>query len=114
MLTIRAMADGKGYSARHLEHSDYYAEGERVTGRWYGRAAELLGLQGDVRQEDGEAIREGLDPGTGVFLRQRQSADRTGADGEGPVARAPSLRLHHFSTEINFDHGDCGRRQEAH
>ena len=37
MLTIRAMADGKGYSARHLEHSDYYAEGERVTGRWCGR-----------------------------------------------------------------------------
>ena len=82
MLTIRAMSDGKGYSARHLEHSDYYAEGERVTGRWCGRGAELLGLQGDVRQEDFEALREGLDPGTGVFLRQRQSADRTGADGE--------------------------------
>ena len=82
MLTIRAMADGKGYSARHLEHSDYYAEGERVTGRWCGRAAELLGLQGDVRQEDFEALRQGLDPATGVFLRQRQSADRTAADGE--------------------------------
>ena len=24
MLTIRAMSDGKGYSSRHLEHSDYY------------------------------------------------------------------------------------------
>ena len=82
MLTIRAMADGKGYSARHLEHSDYYAEGERVTGRWYGRGSELLGLQGDVRQEDFEALREGLDPATGAFLRQRQSADRTGPDGE--------------------------------
>jgi conjugative relaxase-like TrwC/TraI family protein len=82
MLTIRAMADGKGYSARHLEHSDYYAEGERVTDRWCGRGSELLGLQGDVRQEDFEALRQGLDPGTGVFLRQRQSADRTRADGE--------------------------------
>ncbi len=82
MLTIRAMADGKGYSARHLEHSDYYAEGERVKGRWCGRGAELLGLQGDVRQEDFEALRQGLDPATGVFLRQRQSADRTAADGE--------------------------------
>ena len=38
MLTIRAMSDGKGYSSRHLEHSDYYAEGERVTA--CGRAAE--------------------------------------------------------------------------
>src|SRR5205823_465342 len=44
MLTIRAMSDGKGYSARHLEHSDYYAEGERVVGRWFGRGTELLGL----------------------------------------------------------------------
>jgi conjugative relaxase-like TrwC/TraI family protein len=82
MLTIRAMSDGKGYSARHLEHSDYYAEGERVTGCWHGRGAELLGLQGDVRQEDFEALREGLDPATGAFLRQRQSADRTGPDGK--------------------------------
>ncbi len=82
MLTIRAMADGKGYSARHLEHSDYYAEGERVRGHWCGRGAEMLGLKGDVRQEDFEALREGLDPRTGVFLRQRQSSDRTGADGE--------------------------------
>jgi conjugative relaxase-like TrwC/TraI family protein len=82
MLTIRAMTDGKGYSARHLEHGDYYAEGERVKGRWCGRGAELLGLQGDVRQEEFEALREGLDPETGAFLRQRQSADRTGPDGE--------------------------------
>jgi hypothetical protein len=28
MLTIRAMSDGKGYSARHLEHNDYYAEAD--------------------------------------------------------------------------------------
>jgi conjugative relaxase-like TrwC/TraI family protein len=82
MLTIRAMTDGKGYSARHLEHSDYYAEGERVKGQWRGRGAELLGLKGDVRQEEFEALREGLDPESGEFLRQRQSADRTGPDGE--------------------------------
>jgi hypothetical protein len=39
MLTIRAMPDGSGYPARHLEHSDYYAEGERVIGQWQGRRA---------------------------------------------------------------------------
>jgi hypothetical protein len=32
MLTIRAMSDGKGYSSRHLEHADYYAEGEAWLG----------------------------------------------------------------------------------
>jgi conjugative relaxase-like TrwC/TraI family protein len=81
MLTIRAMSDGSGYSERHLEHSDYYAEGERVIGTWQGRGAELLGVSGEVDSEQFEAIRQGLDPNTGEFLRQRHSADRIGADG---------------------------------
>ncbi len=78
MLTIRAMSDGKGYSSRHLEHSDYYAEGERVTGVWQGRGAELLGLSGAVKTDDFEALRQGLDPRTKEFLRVRHSADRDG------------------------------------
>src|ERR1035438_5994299 len=82
MLTIRAMSDGKGYSSRHLEHSDYYAEGERVTGQWYGRGAELLGLSGAVDSEDFEALRQGLHPQTNAFLRVRHSADRTTSSGK--------------------------------
>src|SRR5580700_6950701 len=81
MLTIRAMSDGKGYSSRHLEHSDYYAEGERVAGVWQGRGAELLGLDGAVKTEDFEALRQGLDPRTKEFLRVRHSSDRTAVDG---------------------------------
>ena len=81
MLTVRAMSEGKGYSSRHLEHSDYYAEGERVTGVWQGRGARLLGLDGPVKTEDFEALRQGLDPGTNEFLRVRHSADRTAVDG---------------------------------
>ncbi len=81
MLTIRAMSNGKEYSSRHLEHSDYYAEGERVIGRWCGQGAELLGIGGEVKPVDFEALRQGLDPKTGEFLRQRRSADRIGADG---------------------------------
>jgi conjugative relaxase-like TrwC/TraI family protein len=90
MLTIRAMADGKGYSSRHLEHSDYYAEGERVMGEWHGRGAELLGLSGPVDAGDFEALRQGLNPGTREFLRVRRSADRMGADGTR-VAQGRSL-----------------------
>src|SRR3984893_18673162 len=81
MLTIRAMSDGTGYSARHLEHSDYYAEGERVMGQWQGRGAEMLGLAGEAQSEEFEALRRGLDPQSGEFLRQRHSADRTAAEG---------------------------------
>jgi len=81
MLTIRAMSDGKGYAPRHLEHSDYYAEGERVAGEWQGRGVELLGLSGPVNTGDFEALRQGLDPQTKDFLRVRHSADRTAADG---------------------------------
>src|SRR5271157_6521960 len=82
MLTIRAMSDGKGYSSRHLEHSDYYAEGERVTGQWYGRGAEMLGLRGAIDSEDFEALLQGLHPETNEFLRVRHSADRTAAGGK--------------------------------
>jgi conjugative relaxase-like TrwC/TraI family protein len=81
MLTIRAMSDGRGYSSRHLEHGDYYAEGERVLGRWQGQGAELLGLTGEVKQKDFESLREGLDPRSGEFIRQRKSADRLMPDG---------------------------------
>jgi conjugative relaxase-like TrwC/TraI family protein len=81
VLTIRAMSEGTGYASRHLEHRDYYAEGERVVGHWQGRGAERIGLLGEVRSADFEALREGHDPKTGEFLRQRQSADRVDSDG---------------------------------
>jgi conjugative relaxase-like TrwC/TraI family protein len=81
VLTIRAMSGGVGYAKRHLEHSDYYDEHRRVQGEWNGRGAELLGLRGEVKQEQFEAVREGLHPETGEFLRPRHSADRMGVDG---------------------------------
>ena len=82
MLTIRAMTGGRGYAQRHLEHSDYYDQNRTVRGEWFGQGAELLGLHGEVRAEQFEAIREGLDPSTGEYLRPRHSADRIGTNGE--------------------------------
>jgi len=81
MLTLRAMTGGAGYAQRHLEHSDYYDEGRRVQGEWHGQGAELLGLRGEVTREQFEAVREGLHPETGEFLRPRHSADRVDANG---------------------------------
>jgi hypothetical protein len=110
MLTIRAMSDGKGYSSRHLEHRDYYAEDDRVIGRWQGRGAELLGLDGALKSEEFEALRQGLDPHTGEFLRQRHSADRKRWDGTHTVSWAQSLGFHDLRPKIGFHHGDPGRR----
>src|ERR1700722_6931137 len=78
MLTIKAMTGGATYAAHHLSNNDYYAEGEAITGVWMGHGAELLGLKGAVTMEEFDAIRQGLDPFSGEFLRQRQSADRYG------------------------------------
>jgi conjugative relaxase-like TrwC/TraI family protein len=90
MLTIKAMAGGETYAARHLSNNDYYSVGETITGQWMGRGAELLGLQGNVTIEQFEAIRLGVDPSTGEFLRQRQNVDRFNQDGE-KIATARNL-----------------------
>jgi conjugative relaxase-like TrwC/TraI family protein len=75
------MTGGAGYAQRHLEHSDYYDEHRRVQGEWYGQGAELLGLRGEVTREQFEAVREGLHPESGEFLRPRHSADRIAENG---------------------------------
>ena len=82
MLTIRALTGGETYASRHLSSNDYYAENEKVIGRWMGRGAEMLGLEGAVTLEQFDAIRQGIDPATGEFLRPRQSADRFNDIGE--------------------------------
>jgi conjugative relaxase-like TrwC/TraI family protein len=46
-----------------------------------GRGVEPLGRKGEVRSQDFEAVRQGLDPQTGEFLRQRHSADRIAGNG---------------------------------
>ena len=117
MLTIRAMSNGTGYSARHLQHSDYYAEGERVRGQWQGRGAEMLGLAGEVQSEQFEALRQGVDPQSGEFLRQRHSADRTAADGS---TQSRGRNLYDFtisapkSVSIMAQPGGDARLVEAH
>lgn len=82
MLTIRALTGGATYASRHLSANDYYSEQEQVMGQWLGRGAEMLRLEGEVRMEQFDAIRQGLDPETGEYLRPRQSADRFNDHGE--------------------------------
>jgi len=82
VLTIRAMTGGEGYAQRHLQQSNYYDQNRTVEGKWHGRGAELLGLKGEVTSGEFEAVRQGLDPQTGEFFRQRHGADRIASNGE--------------------------------
>jgi conjugative relaxase-like TrwC/TraI family protein len=117
MLTIRAMTGGAGYAQRHLEHSDYFDQNRTVQGEWHGRGAELLGLNGAVTHERFEAVREGLHPETGEFLRPRHSADRLATDGE-VESKARSLYDFTFSApksvSVQALVGGDGRLLEAH
>ena len=76
MFTSAKIRNGSTYLANPLSANDYYAKGERVTGEWVGKGAESLGLSGQVRPEDFEALRVNLRPDTGERLTPRTKETR--------------------------------------
>lgn len=56
--------------------ADYYTEGQELVGIWKGKGAQRLGLSGEVRKADWEALCDNLDPQTGLGLTQRQKQQR--------------------------------------
>ena len=60
---------------------DYYDEGQRVTGEWFGVGAEYLGLSGKVRADDFLRLCDNQHPATGEKLTQRQKGRRVEEDG---------------------------------
>ncbi|NOY73069.1 MAG: relaxase domain-containing protein [Gammaproteobacteria bacterium] len=55
MLRINQKKDAssaKDYFKHELSQGDYYSEGQEVVGMWGGEAAKLLGLSGQVLQQD--------------------------------------------------------------
>lgn len=79
MFTPAKLKTAGTYLSRHLVANDYYAEGEKVTGIWMGRGAELLGLSGlsiEAKDEAFEALRTNRDPRNGERLTQRTGEKR--------------------------------------
>lgn len=69
--------EAKDYFTEHLSRSDYYAKNAaEVVGKWHGLGAELLGLEGRVKQDDFFALCNNLNPETGERLTPRMKADR--------------------------------------
>ena len=91
MLRIRQnthVLGAKGY----YSSADYYSEGQELTGRWRGLAAQRLGLEGEVKQPDWDALCDNLHPKTGKRLTGRTDADRTvGYDFNFHVPKSLSL-----------------------
>lgn len=69
----RSAAQAKSYYA----HSDYLSESQELTGRWGGRASQLLGLSGDVKKEHFDRLCDNQHPQSGEQLTLRNDTDRT-------------------------------------
>ncbi|MCZ7620171.1 MAG: relaxase domain-containing protein [Myxococcota bacterium] len=72
----RDAAGAKAYFTQGLSREDYYTEGSEVVGLWGGKAAERLGLSGEVTRETFGALCDNLHPETGERLTAAQKEDR--------------------------------------
>ena len=80
MLTAKTqynLQNAREYFEEHLCVGDYYDEGQRVSGQWFGTAAEQLGLSGKVRADDFLRLCDNQHPATGETLTQRLNTVRT-------------------------------------
>ena len=76
MLRINQNTQAAGAKS-YYSTADYYSEGQELTGRWRGEAARQLGLQGDVKQADWDALCDNQHPQTGEQLTPRRQMGRT-------------------------------------
>lgn len=82
MLTLsKPLSAGQAqrYHAEELRNGreNYYAESERIAGRWTGRLAAAWGLTGEVRDEEFQRLADGQHPITGEQLVRHQTPRQT-------------------------------------
>lgn len=88
-----SVGDAKRYFKEHLSAGDYYAEGQRVPGEWFGNGAENLGLSGVTNENDFVRLCENLHPQTGVRLTLRQKTTRTEIETDGQESQSANRRV---------------------
>jgi conjugative relaxase-like TrwC/TraI family protein len=96
MLTVKtqcSLVDAKKYFEEHLRVGDYYMEGQSVSGQWFGKGAEDLGLAGVTHAEDFLRLCDNLHPQTGERLTRRQNTTRVDMDEDGKTHKAANRRV---------------------
>jgi conjugative relaxase-like TrwC/TraI family protein len=73
----------------HLQRDDYYSREGEPPGRWAGKGAERLSLNGPVTQTEFDAALRGIDPKTGERLAQLGGRGREHAAGWDMTFSAP-------------------------
>src|SRR5712671_6421951 len=81
--TQYSLANAKRYFAEHLAVGDYYQEGQKVSGEWFGLGVERLGIAGRVHADDFLALCDNLNPSTRERLTLRMKTVR---DDDGRIA----------------------------
>ncbi len=66
-----------GDAKRYYATADYYSQGQEIVGRWGGKGAALLGLEGTVDKFSFEWLCDNLHPQTGEPLTVRTRTERT-------------------------------------
>jgi conjugative relaxase-like TrwC/TraI family protein len=115
------LTNAKEYFEEHLCVGDYYSEGERVSGQWFGKGAKLLELPATVGRDEFLKLCDNLDPRTGELLTQRLKTTRTVLDGAGQTRDVANRRVFYDftvsppkSVSIAALIGEDARIMEAH
>lgn len=76
MLRFASVGDPEAYFTQHLAKGDYYINGQEESGIWRGKAANMLGLEGEVTRKDFAKLCQNRRPDTGEKLTPRDSKTR--------------------------------------
>lgn len=87
------LKNAQEYFEEHLCAGDYYSEGEKIRGQWFGKGAEALGLNGEVGRDEFLALCENHHPATGNSLTQRRKSLRRELDENGDERNVANRRV---------------------
>lgn len=92
-ITVSKSASGAvKYFDEGLTKSDYYQEKGEIIGQWHGKLAERLGLDGEVKKEEFEALAHNRNPITGEQLTAKNiEGRRVGYDFTFDVPKSVSI-----------------------